>query len=197
MGKISKILLCGHTGVGKSAIIEQLLYGNHVVESPSHSTIEDIYTAVIETDRGVKEKVRIFDTGPAAMEGADGDLPKHYLNFPDGFILVYDITNWESFRRLDKLKKDIDKHRDKREVHMIVLGNKSEQTERRQVQFDTAQAWATKEKLHHWDVSVANRKSLVDPFVWLTSKITQPPSKTNFLPGRKTKSTSSNNLDTS
>jgi NF-kappa-B inhibitor-interacting Ras-like protein len=35
MGKISKILLCGHTGVGKSAIIEQLLYGNHVVESVS------------------------------------------------------------------------------------------------------------------------------------------------------------------
>ena len=33
MGKISKILLCGHPGVGKSAIIEQLLYGNHVVES--------------------------------------------------------------------------------------------------------------------------------------------------------------------
>lgn len=197
MGKISKILICGHTGVGKSAIVEQLLYGNHVVESPSHSTIEDIYTAVIETDRGVKEKVRIFDTGAAAMDGAEGDLPKHYLNFPDGFILVYDITNWESFRRLDKLKKDIDKHRDKREVHMIVLGNKSEQTERRQVQFDTAQAWATKEKLRHWDVSVANRKSLVDPFVWITSKITQPPSKTNFLPGRKTKSTSSNNLDTS
>ena len=28
-----------------------------------HPTIEDIYTAMIETDRGVKEKVRIFDTG--------------------------------------------------------------------------------------------------------------------------------------
>ena len=26
------------------------------------------------------------------------------------------MTNWESFRRLDKMKKDIDKHRDKREV---------------------------------------------------------------------------------
>lgn len=33
---------------------------------PSHSTIEDIFTAVIETERGVKEKVRIFDTGAAA-----------------------------------------------------------------------------------------------------------------------------------
>lgn len=33
---------------------------------PMHSTIEDIYTAMIETDRGVKEKVRIFDTGGLA-----------------------------------------------------------------------------------------------------------------------------------
>ncbi|XP_025075955.1 NF-kappa-B inhibitor-interacting Ras-like protein 1 [Pomacea canaliculata] len=197
MGKISKIILCGHSKVGKSAIIEQLLYGNHVFENPSFSTIEDIYTAVIETDRGVKEKVRIFDTGSASGGQSDADLPKHYLNFPDGFILVYDTTNWESFQRLDKLKKDIDKHRDKREVHIIVIGNKSEMTEQRQVQFDTAMAWATKEKLRLWEVTVTNRKSLVDPFVWLTSKITQPPSKTNFLPGRKTKSASSNNLDTS
>lgn len=112
---------------------------------------------------------------------------------------VYEIKllKIESFQRLDKLKKDIDKHRDKREVHIIVIGNKSEMTEQRQVQFDTAMAWATKEKLRLWEVTVTNRKSLVDPFVWLTSKITQPPSKTNFLPGRKTKSASSNNLDTS
>ena len=33
------------------------------VFQPMHPTIEDIYTAMIETDRGVKEKVRIFDTG--------------------------------------------------------------------------------------------------------------------------------------
>lgn len=197
MGKICKILLCGHTGVGKSAIIEQLLYGTHIVESPMFTTIEDIFTAVIETDRGIKEKVRIFDTGAATLEGADADIPKHYINFPDGFVLVYDVTSSESFRRLDKLKKDIDKHRDKREVHIIVIGNKSELTEKRQVQFDVAQAWANKEKLRYWDASVTNRKSLVDPFVWLTSKITQPPSKTNFLASRKTKSTSSNNLETS
>ncbi len=28
-----------------------------------------------------------------------------------------------------------------------------------------------------WEVSVANRQSLIEPFVWLTSKMTQPPSK--------------------
>ncbi|CAL1532328.1 unnamed protein product [Lymnaea stagnalis] len=193
MGKTNKILLCGCSGVGKTAILEQLLYGNHIVESPTHQTMEDIYTAVIETDRGVKEKVRIFDLG--MPDGNDAELPKHYLSFPDGFILVYDVTNFDSFKRLDKLKKDIDKHKDKREGHVIVIGNKSELNDRRQVQFDTAMAWTVKEKMRLWEVTVSNRKSLVDPFVWLTSKITQPTGKSNFLPGRKTKSSSSSNLD--
>lgn len=175
--------------------MEQLLYGNHVVESPTHPTMEDIYTAVIETDRGVKEKVRIFDTG--MLEGKDTELPRHYMNFPDGFILVYDVTSQESFKLLDKLKKDIDKHKDKREGHVVVIGNKSELSEKREVQFAAAMNWASKEKVRLWEVSVANRKSLVEPFVWLTSKITQPTGKSNFLPSRKTKTSSSGNLDTS
>jgi len=35
MGKISKIVVCGHAGVGKTAIIEQLMYGNHVTGTVS------------------------------------------------------------------------------------------------------------------------------------------------------------------
>ena len=34
--------------------------------------MEDIYTAVIETDRGVKEKVRIFDTGMLVSDELNG-----------------------------------------------------------------------------------------------------------------------------
>jgi len=36
MGKISKILVCGHAGVGKTAVIEQLIYGNHAIGTVSH-----------------------------------------------------------------------------------------------------------------------------------------------------------------
>ncbi|WAR11320.1 KBRS1-like protein [Mya arenaria] len=190
MGKISKILVCGHAGVGKTAIIEQLMYGNHVIGTPMISTIEDIYTAMIETDRGVKEKVRIFDTG--GLDGTKTELPKHFLTFPDGFVLVYDVTNWDSFQKLDKIKKDIDKNRDKKEVHIITIGNnKSERQEDRQVDFNTAQTWATQQKVRLWEANVTNRQSLVEPFVFLTSRITQPQSKSGFLPGRKAKGTSS------
>ncbi|KAK6186160.1 hypothetical protein SNE40_008254 [Patella caerulea] len=190
MGKINKILVCGFSGVGKTSLIEQLLYGNHKIGSPMHATIEDIYNAVIETDRGVKERVRIYDT--AGLD-AITDMPKHYLTFPDGFALVYDVTSWDSFQRLDTLKKEIEKMRDK--VSIIVIGNKSEVNEARQVEFNTALKWSTKEKVRLWEVSVANRQSLVEPFIYLTSKITQPPSKSTFLPGRKTKSAISNSVE--
>ena len=35
MGKSNKVLVCGSSGVGKTAILEQLLYGNHTVGSVS------------------------------------------------------------------------------------------------------------------------------------------------------------------
>lgn len=37
MGKISKVLVCGHAEVGKTAAIEHLIYGNHIVGSVSMS----------------------------------------------------------------------------------------------------------------------------------------------------------------
>lgn len=40
MGKISKVLVCGHAGVGKTAAIEHLIYGNHSVGSVSMSDID-------------------------------------------------------------------------------------------------------------------------------------------------------------
>lgn len=40
MGKISKVLVCGHAGVGKTAAIEHLIYGNHIVGSVSMSDID-------------------------------------------------------------------------------------------------------------------------------------------------------------
>ncbi|KAL5021156.1 hypothetical protein ScPMuIL_000311 [Solemya velum] len=195
MGKVSKILVCGHSGVGKTAIIEQVIYGNHIAGTPMHPTIEDVYSAMIDTDRGVKEKVRIYDTG--GLDGNKTELPRHYLSFPDAYVLVYDVTNWNSFQKLDAIKKDIDKNKDKREIHIIALGNKGEQ-ECRQVDFKVAQTWGNKEKVHVWEVTVNSRQALVQPFVWLTSQITRPPSKTQvktFLSGRRMKGTTSTNTD--
>ncbi len=35
MGKLSKVVVCGQVASGKTALIEQLIYGNHVVGAVS------------------------------------------------------------------------------------------------------------------------------------------------------------------
>lgn len=62
MGKTSKVVICGMKGVGKTALLEQLIYGNVNLKSSFYPTIEDIYVANIETDRGTKERVCFYDT---------------------------------------------------------------------------------------------------------------------------------------
>ncbi|XP_022521428.1 NF-kappa-B inhibitor-interacting Ras-like protein 1 [Astyanax mexicanus] len=192
MGKGCKVVVCGFASVGKTAILEQLLYGNHSVGAELNETQEDIYVASVETDRGVREQLRLYDTR-GLRDGQD--LPKHYFSVADGFVLVYSVDSLESFKKVDLLKKEIDKSRDKKEVMVIVLGNKADLRERRQVEQEVAQQWARGEKVKLWEVSVTERSSLIEPFTTLTSRLTQPQSKSAFpLPGRKSKGTPANDI---
>ncbi|XP_028843228.1 NF-kappa-B inhibitor-interacting Ras-like protein 2 isoform X2 [Denticeps clupeoides] len=140
-------------------------------------TLEDIYIGSIETDRGTREQVRFYDTR-GLRDGVE--FPRHYYTFADGFILVYSIDSKESFTRMEALKKDIDRYRDKKEVTIVVLGNKLDLQEHRCVDAEVAQQWARQEKVRLWEVSAADRRTLIEPFVHLASKMTQPQSKSSF-----------------
>lgn len=78
-----------------------------------NATIEDVYVALAETDRGVKEQLRLYDT--KGVEGVE-QFPRHYFSVADGFVLVYAVNSLESFQKVEELKNEIDKHRDKKEV---------------------------------------------------------------------------------
>ncbi|XP_071889582.1 NF-kappa-B inhibitor-interacting Ras-like protein 1 isoform X2 [Anas platyrhynchos] len=174
------------TSVSKNAL---------VTHSAAHSleegaTMEDVYLASVETDRGVKEQLRLYDTR-GLQEGVE--LPKHYFSVADGFVLVYAVTSLEAFQRVELLKKEIDVFRDKKEVTVIVLGNKTDLLEQRQVETEAAQQWARAEKVRLWEVTVTDRKTLLEPFTYLASKLSQSQNKSTFpLPGRKSKG---NNCD--
>ncbi|XP_069900649.1 NF-kappa-B inhibitor-interacting Ras-like protein 2 isoform X3 [Globicephala melas] len=144
MGKSCKVVVCGQASVGKTSILEQLLYGNHVVGSEMIETQEDIYVGSIETDRGVREQVRFYDTR-GLRDGAE--LPRHCFSCTDGYVLVYSTDSRESFQRVELLKKEIDKSKDKKEVTIVVLGNKCDLQEQRRVDPDVAQHWAKSEKV--------------------------------------------------
>lgn len=76
-----------------------------------------MYVAWVETERGVREQLRLYDTR-GLHDGQE--LPRHYFSVADGFVLVYSVDSLESFRKVDTLKKEIDKSRDKKEVWLCV-----------------------------------------------------------------------------
>lgn len=181
----------GQGSVGKTAVLEQLLYANHVAGSETMETLEDIYIGSVETDRGSREQVRFYDTR-GLRDGQE--FPRHYFTFADGFVLVYSIDSKESFKRVEALKKEIDRCRDKKEVTIVVVGNKLDLQDQRRVDSEAAQQWARQEKVRLWEVSVTDRRTLIEPFVHLASKMTQPQSKSTF-PLSRNKNKGSGSLD--
>ncbi|XP_002126510.2 NF-kappa-B inhibitor-interacting Ras-like protein 2 isoform X1 [Ciona intestinalis] len=187
MGKLTKLVVFGASQTGKTSILENLIYGEYASDD-RYKTLEDIYLAQIDTERGVKETVRIQDTAGYDWTSNTGNsCPKHYFHFGDGFVLVYSITDKDSFKCVELIKKEIDKTREKKDICIVVIGNKSDLASERQVDTNMALNWASKEKVRLFEVSSNNRKAIAEPFIHICSKMTQPPAKSTLLGGRRMK----------
>lgn len=77
--------------------------------------------ASVDTGRGgTRDTLRLFDT--AGLQGS-AQLPRHYLQLGEGFVLVYDPHDTNSLAVLDMLKNDIDRYKEKKEVVVVVVAN--------------------------------------------------------------------------
>lgn len=145
MGKTLKLIICGKKAIGKTSILEQLIYNNLNLSATQANnnltstlpkkqnekyiaTIEDIYVACWEKDKGVKEKLRFYDT-----KGMDSAKDQDTINqirhlFPsmDGAILVFSSADADSIQCVEKLKHEIEKSKDKKEIcHFIMIDNQA------------------------------------------------------------------------
>lgn len=194
MGKTYRIVICGMKDVGKTLILEQVIYGSHKNNTVMYPTIEDIYVANVETDRGTKEQIRFYDTSgidPALspmsptgdqnhMMHACSQLARQYNGSSDGYILVYDVARSDSLDCLITMKKEIDKIRDKKEGFYIVIGHCITQPRSDSPTVNRALQWSAKEKLRHFQVNALCRHTLYEPFTFLSSKISSTPNKSSF-----------------
>ncbi|XP_037592134.1 NF-kappa-B inhibitor-interacting Ras-like protein 1 [Cebus imitator] len=165
MGKGCKVVVCGLLSVGKTAILEQLLYGNH--------------TIAFDPSQGCSNK--------APSCSGDWAVTRHqtYRYLDLGLLASRTVREKFSVYKLPNLWYFVI-------VAIVVLGNKIDLSEQRQVDAEVAQQWAKSEKVRLWEVTVTDRKTLIEPFTLLASKLSQPQSKSSFpLPGRKNKGNSS------
>ncbi|XP_059088667.1 NF-kappa-B inhibitor-interacting Ras-like protein 2 [Tigriopus californicus] len=176
MGKTSKVIVCGAKKCGKTTILEQAIYGQ---VGPFPTTLEDIYVANVDTDRGTREKIRFIDT-QGVDDGTVKEVPRHWHAIADAFVLVFAIDDEHSFQLAEVIRKDIEKNREKKEVVVVAIANKLDLSNRRQVDATQALNWASREKIKLFEVSSLNRESLYEPMIYLSSRLNPPPNKSGF-----------------
>merc|ERR1711966_480034 len=122
-----KIVVVGAGAVGKSAITLRLCSGKF--PKKYDPTIEDSYRKKLEVD----EKVCTLDILDTAGQDEYSTLREEYMVEGRGFVLVYSITDAESFAKMDEFKNQIDKACSKTgfKVPIILVGNKCDMEEAR------------------------------------------------------------------
>lgn len=91
------VVVLGAGGVGKSCLTIQFIQG-HFVDGYD-ATIEDVYRMPVEID-GVPAVLTVVDT---AGQDAFGSMRDQYMRKGQGFVLVYSITDTESFVQMEAI----------------------------------------------------------------------------------------------
>jgi Ras-related protein Rab-1A len=122
-----KLLLIGDSGVGKSSIL--LRFTDDIYSEAFISTIGvDFKIKTIEVD-GKIIKLQIWDT---AGQERFRTITSSYYRGAHGIIIVFDLTDIESFDNITQWLFEINRYSYK-EVCKILVGNKSDLMDRRMV----------------------------------------------------------------
>jgi GTPase KRas protein len=131
-----RLVVLGDGGVGKTALTIQLCL-NHFVESYD-PTIEDSYRKQVVID----EQPCILEVLDTAGQEEYTALRDQWIRDGEGFLLVYAITAKSTFERVERFKDQITRVKDAERVPVILVGNKSDQVDSREVSTQEGQAMA-------------------------------------------------------
>eukprot|EP01129_Flabellula_baltica_P010892 TRINITY_DN4668_c0_g2_i2.p1 TRINITY_DN4668_c0_g2~~TRINITY_DN4668_c0_g2_i2.p1 ORF type:complete len:188 (-),score=40.84 TRINITY_DN4668_c0_g2_i2:63-626(-) len=160
-----KIILLGIGGVGKSAITIQFTKSHFVGEYDP--TVEDTYRKVIDVDE-IQVVLNILDT--AGQEELSG-MRTQYSRTGDGFLLVFSITEEKTFLELDALRNQILQIKDVDNFPMVVLGNKCDLEDQREVTKDRAQKQTGEWGVPYLETSAKEKINVTESFHQLVREI--------------------------
>jgi GTPase KRas len=122
-----KLVVVGGGGVGKSALTIQFIQSHFVDEYDP--TIEDSYRKQCVID----DEVALLDVLDTAGQEEYSAMREQYMRTGEGFLCVYSITSRQSFEEINTFHQQILRVKDRDYFPMIVVGNKCDQDDKREV----------------------------------------------------------------
>ncbi|KAH3684682.1 hypothetical protein WICPIJ_004347 [Wickerhamomyces pijperi] len=131
-----KLVVVGGGGVGKSALTIQFIQSHFVDEYDP--TIEDSYRKQVAIDN----EVALLDILDTAGQEEYSAMREQYMRTGEGFLLVYSVTERESFNELLTFYQQILRVKDTDSVPLLLVGNKSDLDEERSISFEEGEKLA-------------------------------------------------------
>jgi len=173
-----KLLLIGDSGVGKSCLL--LRFADNSYEENYISTIGvDFKTRTIEID-GKTIKLQIWDT---AGQERFATITRSYFRGALGVIIVYDVTNMDSFNNVQRWLGEVDSHASENVVKLLV-GNKSDLSNK-VVDKAKAEAYASSLGIPFIETSAKESVNVEKAFNTMARTIKDKLGADDLLPGPK------------
>jgi small GTP-binding protein len=156
-----KIVVVGPSGVGKTAIVTQLVSHTFKDQTPLTIGVEFKSFTVQADDQSVK--LQIWDT---AGQERFRSVSKAYFRGAVGAVLVFDVTQKASFDELNNWIQDLNTLCAPNAL-IILVGNKTDLTDERTVSETEAQEVARRYNLEYIETSAKNGDNIAETFVRL------------------------------
>jgi Ras-related protein Rab-1A len=165
--QLYKLLLVGDSGVGKSSLM--MRFADDTFAETYLSTIGvDFRPRTISVD-GVTVKLQLWDT---AGQERFHTIVSSYYRHAHGILVVYDVTNQESFEGVKRWLLDVERYASEH-VNKLLVGNKADLRERRQVRFEDAKQFADEMGMLFVETSAKDSTNVEDAFLILAYEIQQ------------------------
>ena len=170
---IFKVLLLGNSDVGKSSLL--LRFVDSVWNDGFVPTIGvDFKVKTLEINNK-KVKMQIWDT---AGQERFRTVVSTYFKGAHGILLLYDVTNKDSFKNLENWLIEIEKNSSDK-VLKILLGNKCDLSDDREIQSEEGKAFAVRNGMEFMETSAKMNTNVSEAFETLGKLMIEFNSKGN------------------
>lgn len=132
--------MVGYYGSGKTSILNR--FARNIFEPEYHMSLtSSSFTRLFSIDSNLSVKLKLIDS---LGSGLTKQMVNNGVSPSDALLLVYDLTNQESFYRLDRWMSEM-RHIISQSTLIILVGTHSDQPYKRRVSEREANEW----KLHN------------------------------------------------
>ena len=162
-----KLMVIGESKVGKTSLIKRF----------TKDQFGGVYLTTVGMDFqdkiiGIENKKVRLQVWDSAGQERFRNITKSYFQSSDGLLVVYDIADKESFEKISFWMNSI-KNYAPENVKLILVGNKCDLVNERQVSFEEGENYAKKYNIKFFEASAKDGTNVNELFFYLANEIYQ------------------------